>query len=232
MSPAQSGATSRSASSLASQPPPIPSSPSPRCALGLSLLSSSLSAMAVLTFQPIHSIFYLIARMGAAIGDTATATLVARTSRGSEVRAHPHCHARTLALALALALARAHAHACTSRRPSQHHHHNNTSSEKKTLAHAHRHYFCHTCAHTRPVQVRARNLGLIQSTRAGARVVTPILSAWLFERSRRSLFAPGALPYLLVGLLLAGLVPVPLVLRSFEQRSGAGEAAVGEPRPS
>ena len=47
-------------------------------------------------------------------------------------------------------------------------------------------------------EARARNLGMIYSVRAGARIVTPLLSAWLFEISRRNPLAPGALPYLIV----------------------------------
>ena len=80
-------------------------------------------------------------------------------------------------------------------------------------------------------EVRARNLGAIYSVRAGARIVTPLLSAWLFEISRRGVVrggliggivrgtsAGGALPYFLVSALTAALIPVPLVLKSFEGR--------------
>ena len=67
-------------------------------------------------------------------------------------------------------------------------------------------------------EARAANLALIQSTRAAARIVTPVLSGWLFERSRRGFTAAGALPYLLVASIIVSLIPVPLVLRSFEKR--------------
>ena len=72
---------------------------------------------------------------------------------------------------------------------------------------------------------RAKNLALIQSTRAGARIFTPVLSGYLFERSRAAAVAPGALPYLLVASLVASLVPVPLVLRRFEDSSDRAKAA-------
>eukprot|EP00434_Breviolum_minutum_P008592 symbB.v1.2.007580.t1/scaffold386.1/size215569/6 len=62
-------------------------------------------------------------------------------------------------------------------------------------------------------QDRARNLGLITSTRAAARIVTPMASADLFEVSLGNKAAPGALPYLMVASLAAGLSPVPLMLR-------------------
>ncbi|CAK9000636.1 Tetracycline resistance protein [Durusdinium trenchii] len=60
---------------------------------------------------------------------------------------------------------------------------------------------------------RAQNLGFITSTRAATRIVTPIVSADLFEASLNSRAAPGALPYLLASSLAAGLSPVPLMLR-------------------
>ena len=120
------------------------------CALGLSLLASGLGGFSLLKLQPFHSMLYFLARTGSAISDASTATLVARSSEGTEAR--------------------------------------------------------------------ARNLALIQSTRAGARIVTPVLSGWLFEQSRTGAVAPGALPYLIVASLVVALVPVPLVLRSFERR--------------
>ncbi|CAJ1421288.1 unnamed protein product, partial [Effrenium voratum] len=68
---------------------------------------------------------------------------------------------------------------------------------------------------------RARNLGLVTSTRAAARIVTPVLSADLFEASAGHASAPGALPYLVASSLAAGLSPVPLMLaeKSKEKRS-------------
>eukprot|EP00588_Corethron_pennatum_P006164 CAMPEP_0194296442 /NCGR_PEP_ID=MMETSP0169-20130528/56120_1 /TAXON_ID=218684 /ORGANISM="Corethron pennatum, Strain L29A3" /LENGTH=513 /DNA_ID=CAMNT_0039045901 /DNA_START=105 /DNA_END=1646 /DNA_ORIENTATION=- len=67
-------------------------------------------------------------------------------------------------------------------------------------------------------EARARNLGAIYSVRAGARIVTPLLGAWLFELSRRSKAFPGALPYFICSALTAALIPVPLALKSFEDR--------------
>jgi hypothetical protein len=45
---------------------------------------------------------------------------------------------------------------------------------------------------------RSQNLALIQSTRAGARIITPVFSGYLFEWSNVAAFgrAMGALPYL------------------------------------
>ena len=127
------------------------------CALGLSCLAGGLGGFSLVRAQPLHSALYMLARVGTAVSDTATATLVARSSAGSADR--------------------------------------------------------------------ARNLALVQSTRAGARIVTPVLSGWLFERSRRGAVAPGALPYLLVGSIVLALIPVPLVLRSFESSSERGAKA-------
>ena len=118
------------------------------CAMGLTLLSVSLSSIPLMQMQPFHLGMYLAARVGAGVADTSTATLVARTSKDSKAR--------------------------------------------------------------------ASNLAFITSTRAGVRIVSPILSGFLFERSRTAAFAPGALPYLIVAGILAVLVPVPLVLKRFE----------------
>jgi hypothetical protein len=60
---------------------------------------------------------------------------------------------------------------------------------------------------------QARNLGLIASTRAAARIVTPTLSASLFDLSTRWSHVPGSLPYLILGSLCAALAPVPLLLK-------------------
>ncbi|CAK0862831.1 unnamed protein product [Prorocentrum cordatum] len=60
---------------------------------------------------------------------------------------------------------------------------------------------------------RSRNLALIQSTRAFARIFTPIASGMLFDYSCRFARAPGALPYLCAAGCLLLLAPVPLWLR-------------------
>jgi hypothetical protein len=120
------------------------------CALGLTFSAAGLLASSVIKLNPMHSVVYLLNRMGNALGDTACATLVARASDGSEAR--------------------------------------------------------------------ARNLGAIYSVRAGARIVTPLLSAWLFEISRLNAGMPGALPYFIVSALTVALIPVPLALKSFEKK--------------
>jgi MFS family permease len=67
---------------------------------------------------------------------------------------------------------------------------------------------------------RARNLGMIQSTRAGARIFTPLVSGSLFSRSCLQPFpTPGSLPYLLNAGLALALTPLPLVLRRMEKKS-------------
>jgi MFS family permease len=67
---------------------------------------------------------------------------------------------------------------------------------------------------------RARNLGMIQSTRAGARIFTPLVSGSLFSRSCLQQFpTPGSLPYLINAGLALALTPLPLVLKRMEKNS-------------
>jgi len=113
--------------------------------LGLLSLSTGLGGASLCRVQPVHSALYLLSRVGAGIADTATATLVAASSRDKDVR--------------------------------------------------------------------ARNLGIIQSTRAGARIVTPLVSGKLFELSCAFRRFPGALPYLAVASAALAAAPAPLVLR-------------------
>ncbi|CAE7210771.1 unnamed protein product, partial [Symbiodinium microadriaticum] len=68
---------------------------------------------------------------------------------------------------------------------------------------------------------RARNLSLITSTRAAARIVTPMLSADLFEVSATHKTAPGALPYLVASSLAATLTPVPLLLKRKDEEDAS-----------
>lgn len=76
-------------------------------------------------------------------------------------------------------------------------------------------------------EARAQNLALIQSTRAGARIVTPVLSGGLLDLSSnrsQGFFAavPGSLPYLIVSILLLSCVPLPLAVhRTFSSESEA-----------
>lgn len=125
---------------------------------------------------PLHTSLYLLNRAGSGVVDTATATLVARSSRGKEARKPPPVAASLPRVDLRVAN-----------------------------------------------QARSRNLGLIQSTRAGARIVTPVLSGTLFERSCA---VPGALPYLLNAACALAVAPIPLALRRSER------SAQAPPRPA
>ena len=119
------------------------------CTLGLWALGLGLTGTSLLRIQPIHSIFYLLIRIGTGTSDTATATLVARNSSDRDER--------------------------------------------------------------------ARNLGMIQSSRAAARIFTPIVSGSLFARSCLQKFpSPGSLPYLINAGLAFALVPLPLILKRME----------------
>ena len=73
---------------------------------------------------------------------------------------------------------------------------------------------------------RATNLALIQSTRAAARIVTPLVSGRLFSISCRSAFAPGALPYLTNSALALSVTALPLLLaRLASARDAAAKAS-------
>ena len=67
---------------------------------------------------------------------------------------------------------------------------------------------------------RSQNLALIQSTRAGARIVTPVLSGSLFEYSNVAGWWPavGSLPYVTVATLALLLMPLPSVLKRHDAR--------------
>ena len=122
------------------------------CSIGLWALAAGLAGASVVRSPlSLHVGLYLLVRAGQGITDTATATLVARSSRGNEER--------------------------------------------------------------------ARNLGMIQSTRAGARIFTPVLSGSLFLRScQRSVHFPGALPYLINSALALALSPLPFVLQRLDKK--------------
>jgi len=117
---------------------------------GLGLLAFGIGGSSVALATPIHQSLYMLGRMGTGIADTSVATLVARSSSGSEER--------------------------------------------------------------------SQNLALIASTRAAARIVTPLVSGTLFARSCSWRLAPGALPYLANAALALCLVPLPLLLRRMEQK--------------
>ncbi|CAJ1959678.1 unnamed protein product [Cylindrotheca closterium] len=113
--------------------------------VGLAILSAGLLGTSLIRVQPIHSLFYLLIRVGTGIVDTATATLVATYSKDR--------------------------------------------------------------------QERGTNLGMIQSTRAGARIFTPVISGSLFARSCAMPRAPGSLPYLVNAACCLALIPLPLFLK-------------------
>jgi MFS family permease len=125
--------------------------------VGLWAVSMGLVGTSLLRAQPLHTIFYLLIRVGTGIVDTSTATLVARYSNGRDER--------------------------------------------------------------------GRNLGMIQSTRAGARIFTPVLSASLFARSCEQQFPmPGSLPYLVNAVLSFALTPLPLVIKRIGESKRKAEA--------
>lgn len=75
-----------------------------------------------------------------------------------------------------------------------------------------------TAANSQPDK-RARNLGLLQSTQAGGRVISPLLAGWMYERSLSTaalspLLPAGALPFIVVGGLVCLTAPLPLLLRT------------------
>ena len=61
-------------------------------------------------------------------------------------------------------------------------------------------------------QARAKNLALLTSTRAAARIATPLISSKLFEFSCRDSVAPGALPFVAAACFALVVAPMPLVL--------------------
>ena len=67
---------------------------------------------------------------------------------------------------------------------------------------------------------RARNLGLVQSTRAAARIVTPLLSGYLFDVSSQRVRFRGGLPYLCLAALTMALSPLPLALKRVHKAHG------------
>ncbi|KAL3937736.1 MAG: hypothetical protein SGBAC_007216 [Bacillariaceae sp.] len=125
--------------------------------VGLGILSAGLLGTSLIRIQPIHSLFYLLIRVGTGIVDTATATLVATYSKDR--------------------------------------------------------------------QERGTNLGMIQSTRAGARIFTPVISGSLFARSCAMPRAPGSLPYLLNAACCLAFIPLPLFLK---RKLGSGEVGSKE----
>ena len=119
------------------------------CALGILAAGTGIGGQALLRIQPLHSLLYMTSRVGAAVADTATAALVARSSAGREER--------------------------------------------------------------------SRNLALLTSTRAAARIASPLLSSKVFELSCRGSVAPGALPFVTAACFAFAVAPLPMVLRKAER---------------
>ena len=70
-------------------------------------------------------------------------------------------------------------------------------------------------------EARSRNLALLTSTRAAARIVTPLLSSKMFELSCRttgSIITPGALPFVTAACFAMAIAPLPTLLRRAEKR--------------
>jgi MFS family permease len=65
---------------------------------------------------------------------------------------------------------------------------------------------------------RSRNLALLTSTRAAARIVTPLLSSKLFELSCKGTRSPGSLPFLTATCFALAVAPFPTLLRKAEKR--------------
>ena len=112
------------------------------CALGILLAGTGIGGQSLLRVQPMHSVLYMMNRAGAAVADTATAALVARSSVSRDDR--------------------------------------------------------------------SRNLALLTSTRAAARIASPILSSKMFALSCRGSVAPGALPFVTAACLAIAVAPLPL----------------------
>ena len=120
------------------------------CTLGLLAAAVGIGGQSLIRIQPLHSLLYMVNRVGAGVADTATAALVARSSMGREDR--------------------------------------------------------------------SRNLALLTSTRAAARIVSPLLSSTLFQLSctRGTMTPPGALPFVSAACLALAAAPLPRLLAKAE----------------
>ena len=70
-------------------------------------------------------------------------------------------------------------------------------------------------------EARSRNLALLTSTRAAARIVSPLLSSKMFAMSCRGSVAPGALPFVTAACCAIAVAPLPMLLLRAEKRSAA-----------
>lgn len=121
------------------------------CTLGILAAGAGIGGQALLRVQPLHSLLYMTNRVGAAIADTSTAALVARSSVSREARSH--------------------------------------------------------------------NLALLTSTRAAARIVSPLLSSRMFALSCGAAVAPGALPFVTAAGFAMAVTPLPMLLLRVEARA-------------
>ena len=126
------------------------------CVLGILATGAGIGGQSLLRVQPLHSLLYMVNRMGAGVADTATAALVARSSADRESR--------------------------------------------------------------------SRNLALLTSTRAAARIASPLVSTKMYALSCGSAIAPGALPFVTAGCLATAIAPLPLLLLRAEQRDEKAHA--------
>jgi hypothetical protein len=67
-------------------------------------------------------------------------------------------------------------------------------------------------------EARSRNLALLTSTRAAARIITPLLSSKMFELSCKSSRFPGALPFVTAACFAMAVAPLPTLLLKAEQK--------------
>ena len=123
------------------------------CTMGILAAGAGIGGQSLVRFQPLHTLLYMVNRAGAAVADTTTAALVARSSADRDAR--------------------------------------------------------------------SRNLALLTSTRAASRIITPLISSKLFERSCRrgsDVLPPGALPFVIAACLATAVSPLPSVLRIFDRQ--------------
>ena len=123
------------------------------CSLGILAAGMGIGGLSLVRVQPLHSTLYMLNRMGAAVADTSTATLVARSSDSKDTR--------------------------------------------------------------------SRNLALLTSTRAAARIVTPLLSGKMFEWSCAGVGFPGVLPFATAACFALAVAPLPMLLLRAEDRERA-----------
>jgi hypothetical protein len=131
------------------------------CTVGILAVATGIGGQSLIRVQPLHSILYMINRVGASIADTSTAAMVASFSKDRDDR--------------------------------------------------------------------SKNLALLTSTRAAARIFTPLLSSKMFELScrstRSSSFLPGvpiisgALPFVTAACICLSIAPLPSILRRAEGRA-------------